>query len=93
MSEFEKKIIELKKKLNNSKNLKELFSINAEIFGRNGIINSEFKKLGSIPLEQKKNLARSINKIKQELSDIYKAKIAKYQIEILLKKLKKKKLI
>ena len=40
MTEFEKKITELKEKLNNSKNLKELLSINSEIFGKNGIINS-----------------------------------------------------
>ncbi len=92
MSEFEKKIIELKKKLNNSKNLKELFSINAEIFGRNGIINSEFKKLGSIPLEQKKNLARSINKIKQELSDIYKAKNSQISDRDIIEKIKKEKI-
>ena len=74
MSEFEKKIIEFKEKINNSRNSKELISINSEIFGKNGIINSEFKKLGVIPVEQKKNFAASINKAKQELSDIYKAK-------------------
>ena len=74
MSEFEKKILEYKEKLKNSSNQKELLSINTEIFGKNGIINSEFKKLGSIPVEDKKNFAAKINKFKQELSDIYKAK-------------------
>ena len=74
MTEFEKKITELKEKLNNSKNLKELLTINSEIFGKNGIINSEFKKLGSVPVEEKKNFAAGINKVKQELSDVYKTK-------------------
>ena len=69
MPEFEKKIIEFKEQLNNSKSLKELLSINTEIFGKNGIINSEFKKLGTIPVEEKKNFAANINKVKQELSD------------------------
>ena len=58
MSEFEKKIIAFKEKIKNSKNQKELFSISSEIFGKNGIINSEFKKLGSIPVEEKKFLPR-----------------------------------
>ena len=74
MSEFEKKISEYKEKIYNSKDLKELLSISSEIFGKNGIINLEFKKLGSLSAEEKKNFAASINKVKQELSDIYKAK-------------------
>ncbi len=43
MSEFEKKIIEFKERLNKSKKLNELHSINSEIFGKNGAINSELK--------------------------------------------------
>ena len=74
MSEFEKKITQYKEKINNSKNLRELILINSEIFGKNGILNLEFKKLGSLPLEEKKRFAESINKIKQELSEIYKVK-------------------
>ena len=44
MSEFEKIITEYKDKINNSKNSQEILTINSEIFGKNGIINSEFKK-------------------------------------------------
>ena len=44
MSEFEKKINEYIEKLNNCKNQKNCFKINSEIFGKNGLINSEFKK-------------------------------------------------
>ena len=44
MSEFEKKIIEFKEKIKVAKNLSELTKINSEIFGKNGIINLEFKK-------------------------------------------------
>ncbi len=74
MSEFEKKIIEYKQKIKNSKDLKDLLSINSEIFGKNGIINLEFKKLASLTAEEKKNFAASINKFKQELSEVYKSK-------------------
>ena len=51
MSEFEKKIIEYKEKIKSSNNLKDLLSVKSEIFGKNGIINLEFKK---IALYQKK---------------------------------------
>ena len=92
MTEFEKKITELKEKLNNSKNLKELLSINSEIFGKNGIINSEFKKLGSIPVEEKKNFAAGINKVKQELSDVYKTKSNEILDKDIIEKVEKEKI-
>ncbi len=92
MSEFEKKIIEFKERLNKSKKLNELHSINSEIFGKNGVINSEFKKLGSIPVEEKKIFAASINKIKQELSDIYKAKSNEILDKDIIEKVQKEKI-
>ena len=79
MSEFEKKISEYKEKISNSKDLKELLLISSEIFGKNGILNSEFKKLGSLPNEEKKIFAERINKVKQELSNFYKSKNLKLQ--------------
>ena len=91
MSQFEKKITEFKERLNKSKNLNELHSINSEIFGKNGVINLEFKKLGSIPVEEK-IFAASINKIKQELSDIYKAKSSEILDKDIIEKVKKEKI-
>ena len=61
MSEFEKKIIEFKEKIKVAKNLSELTKINSEIFGKNGIINLEFKKLGSLSPDERKNFAANIN--------------------------------
>ena len=92
MSEFEKKIIAFKEKIKNSKNQKELFSISSEIFGKNGIINSEFKKLGSIPVEEKKIFAASINKFKHELSDIYNAKVNQILDKDIIEKVQKEKI-
>ena len=54
MSEFEKKIFEFKEKIKVAKNLSELTKINSEIFGKNGIINLEFKKLGSLSTDERK---------------------------------------
>ena len=92
MSEFEKKVLDFKEKIKNSKNQKELFLINSEIFGKKGIINSEFKKLESIPIEEKKNFAASINKFKQELSDIYKAKVNQILDKDIIEKVQKEKI-
>jgi len=92
MSEFEKKITQYKEKINNSKNLRELILINSEIFGKNGILNLEFKKLGSLPLEEKKRFAESINKIKQELSEIYKVKNNEILEKDIIEKVQKEKI-
>ena len=54
MSDFEKLKEDLKNKLSNSKSSKELDIVRTEIFGKNGFLNSEFKKLGSLSPENKK---------------------------------------
>ena len=92
MSEFEKKISEYKEKIYNSKDLKELLLINSEIFGKNGIINLEFKKLGSLSEEDKKSFLLQINKVKQELSDIYKAKNVEILDKDIIEKVEKEKI-
>ena len=60
MSEFEKKILEFKEKIKVAKSLSELTKINSEIFGKNGIINLEFKKLGSLSPDERKNFAANL---------------------------------
>ena len=74
MTEFEKKIFEVKEKIKNSKNLSELTKISSEIFSKNGIINLEFKKLGSLPPDERKNFAANINSVKKDLSEIFSKK-------------------
>ena len=69
MTEFEKKIIELKERIINCENLSELNKISSEIFSKNGIINTEFKKLGSLSEDQKKVRASSLNNEKQKISE------------------------
>ena len=71
MSEFEKKISEYKNKLKSSKELKQIESLNTEIFGKNGIINLEFKKIGSLSVDKKKVFAAKINNIKDDLLKSY----------------------
>ena len=92
MSEFEKIITEYKDKINNSKNSQEILTINSEIFGKNGIINSEFKKLSSIPPEEKKIFAANINKAKQELTEILKIKSTQIQNKDIIERVNKEKI-
>ena len=45
MSDFEKKVLEFKNKLSQTEDVKLVETIRSEIFGKNGFINKEFKKL------------------------------------------------
>ena len=77
MSEFEKLKNQLKDKLIKAQSSKELDSIRTEIFGKNGFINLEFKKLGSLSPEDKKKVASEINDAKQELTKLFNEKAIK----------------
>ena len=52
-------IIKIKDKyidqLNRGNNLDTVNNIKSELFGKNGIISNEFKKLGSVSVEERKN--------------------------------------
>ena len=77
MSDFEKLKENFKNKLAKAQSFKEVNEIRAEIFGKKGFINSEFKKLGSLSPDDKKELASKINNIKHELSIILNEKLVK----------------
>ena len=77
MSDFEKLKDELKLKLSEAKNSQEVDIIRTNIFGKNGLINSEFKKLGSLSPDDKKKVASEINNVKQELTKLFNDKVLK----------------
>ena len=91
MSEIEKKIAEYKDKINSCLKVRELDLIKSEVLGKNGLINSEFKKLSSLPTEEKKLFAANINKIKQDLSDIFKLKLVEILDKDIIEKVQKEK--
>ena len=72
MSDFEKLKEELKYKLSKAESSKDVDIIRTEIFGKNGLINSDFKKIGTLPEEDKKKIATKINFAKQELTKLFK---------------------
>ena len=60
---------ELILKVSQAKDKQELQSLKSEFLGKNSQINQEFKKLGSLPEDQKKVRASSLNNEKQKISE------------------------
>ena len=56
MSDLKKIKSEFLSKLNKKLNLSEINQIKSDLFGKNGIISLEFKKIGTIAESEKKNL-------------------------------------
>ena len=92
MSDFEKKILEFKNRLNSTQDSKEIEAIRTDIFSKNGFINSEFKKLGTLSEDEKKTFASNINKAKQELLEIFRSKTTEILDKDLNEKIKKEKI-
>ena len=44
-------------KLNTENNIDKINNIKSELFGKNGIISNEFKKLGLVSVEERKELS------------------------------------
>jgi len=57
-------------KLSETLNEEQVNQIKSELFGKNGLISSQFKKLGSLDENERKQFASELNKIKDELQNI-----------------------
>ena len=71
--------------------LSEINEIKSNLFGKSGLISSEFKKIGSITENERKKFASDLNLIKSELQNLINSKIDEIQIEEINKKLEKEK--
>jgi len=65
---------DLKHKIQSCTNLEELEKTRVEIFGKKGVLSSEFAKLKDIPPAEKKDFAKNLNEKKALLSEIFDAK-------------------
>ena len=65
-------------KIDSIKSKEELQNLKTEYFGKNGQITSQFKNLGSLPSEKKKEFASELNKLKDNLS----SQLGKKNLEI-----------
>ena len=79
-------------KLNRKLNLSELNDIKSNLFGKNGLITSQFKKIGSITENERKKFASDLNILKDELQNLINAKIIEIQNVEINEKLEKEKI-
>ncbi len=62
-------------KLKNNLSIDEINEIKTELFGKNGLISSKFKIIGSIPETDRKKFASDLNQAKGELQNLITSKI------------------
>ena len=92
MSDLKKIKDEFSLKLKKKINLSEVSQIKSDLFGKNGLISSQFKKIGSIDENERKKFASDLNLIKDELQDLINFKINEIQNAEINKKLEKEKI-
>ena len=92
MSDLKKIKDELLLKLKSKLNLSEINQIKSDLFGKNGIISSQFKKIGTIAETERKKFASELNVIKDELQDLINLKIKEIENEEIREKLQKEKI-
>ena len=66
-------------KINEAKTLAEIESLKSEIFGKNGLMTHEFKKLGSLPEEKRKDFAKKLNELKSNFINLIDDKIFEFE--------------
>ena len=75
MSDLKKIKDEFFLKLKKNINLSEINQIKSDLFGKNGLISSQFKKIGTISASERKQFASDLNIIKDELQNLINFKI------------------
>ena len=79
-------------RLNENLNLEEINIIKSELFGKNGLISSQFKNIGSISEIDRKKFASDLNQIKDELQNLITNKINEIESKKINEKLEKEKI-
>ena len=59
MSDLNNILISFESKLSTIKNKDDLQNLKSEFFGKNGSISTQFKKMGSLSPEERKNLLKN----------------------------------
>ncbi len=92
MSDLKKIKDEFLIKLNGKLNLSQINEIKSNLFGKSGLISSQFKKIGLIAENERKQFASDLNIIKDELQNLIDNKINEIQISEINEKLEKEKI-
>ena len=91
MSDLKKIKDEFLTKLNGKLNLSEINNIKSNLFGKNGLISTQFKKIGTINENERKKFASDLNIIKNELQRLIDIKINEIENKEISEKLLKEK--
>ena len=92
MSDLKKLKEEFLTKLKERLNLSEINQIKSELFGKNGLISTQFKKIGTLAENERKKFASDLNVVKDELQDLINLKINEVENAEINKKLDKEKI-
>ena len=92
MSDLKKLKDEFISKLRGKLNLSEVNQIKSELFGKNGLISTQFKKIGTIAESEKKKFASDLNNIKDELQSLINSKINEAENTEINKKLEQERI-
>ena len=80
MSDIKKIKDEYLLKLSENLELHQINQIKTDLFGKNGLISSQFKQLGKIPEEKRKKFASDLNLTKDELQNLFPQKLMKLKL-------------
>ena len=75
MSDIKKIKDEYFLKLKENLDLNQINQIKTDLFGKNGLVSSQFKQLGKIAEDERKIFASDLNTTKDELQDLISSKI------------------
>jgi len=91
MSDLKKIKDEFLSKLRGKLDISEIHQIKSDLFGKSGLISSQFKKIGTIAESERKKFASDLNVIKDELQNLISSKINEVESAEINKKLEKEK--
>ena len=79
-------------KLKEKLSLDQINQIKSDLFGKNGLISSQFKTLGSLDDNKRKQFASELNKIKDELQNTISEKLKELELKKINEKLENEKI-
>ena len=92
MSDLKKIKEEFISKLKSKLDIAQINEIKSDLFGKSGLITSQFKRIASITESERKNFASDLNLIKDELQSLINTKISEIEIADINEKLEKEKI-
>ena len=92
MSDLKKIKDEFLSKLSGKLDISEINQIKSDLFGKSGLISTQFKKIGTIAESERKKFASDLNIIKDELQDLINSKTNEFKSAEINEKLEKEKI-